>query len=334
MTSYTPAVRKEDYQTLAKNADRLSFVTASDWLKNTNCRSLFPEKRTEIVTLDKTDSLSAAFKTLIDHKILSCPVWDAKHSLYDSFLDILDIVNYTIRKVTPKVLGSPSTFDQEVNSPGFFDHHPISHVAGTSGRNQYFAFQQNTPLAIALATMAQNKLHRIAVVDNEGSLETIVTASHIVSLLADNQNKFSVSTEKIENLGLASRAVLSVTTAERALDAFKTICENQISGVAVIDPSKKSLVGNISASDLKEIGYDGKLMSKLFLPVSEFLKLIPVNKELPSPFSVKSSQTLSEVLHVFKTTKTHRIYVIDDRKNPTGVISLTDVIDVMLSSVK
>ena len=143
-------------------------------------------------------------------------------------------------------------------------------------------------------------------------------------------------------------------TTDRAIEAFKIICDNQVSGIAIVDSNGK-LVGNISASDLRviffilfvsffffdfflflvqqQVGYDGKLMSKLLLSVQDFAKLIPKNTDFPGPYCVRKTATVYDVVEIIRESRTHRVYVVDDEKHPIGVISLIDIIDLMLRSV-
>ena len=51
-----------NYQKAAKSIDHPYFENAKDWLKATTCESLFPEKRTEIVTVEKGNTIATAFK--------------------------------------------------------------------------------------------------------------------------------------------------------------------------------------------------------------------------------------------------------------------------------
>jgi len=315
----------------SNNLDHQYGVTAREWLKTTTCSSLFPEQRTEIVTVEKEDDVKDAYKLLIDHKILSAPVWDPKHSLYTAFFDVLDVVNFTIKQVPSQSLGSLSEFEKLINSESFYKE-KVKRIAGSSGRNQYFAFQSNTPLAIALDAMGSNKLHRFAVVESDGNLVTIVTASHVCQLLYKHSTKFPVSSRRVGDIELGLKSTMSVKTSDKAYQAFRLICDNQVSGVAVVDDNGR-LIGNISGSDLRQVGYDGKLMTKLLLNVSDFLNLLPKHEDMPGPYCVRTTATLYDVLSMITETHTHRVYVVDDAKKPIGVISLIDIIYTMVKSV-
>ena len=59
---------------------------------NTPVKDTIPEKHRAIVTAAKTDSISVTFKALIEHKILSVPVYDPHTHSYIGFVDMVDMV--------------------------------------------------------------------------------------------------------------------------------------------------------------------------------------------------------------------------------------------------
>ena len=68
--------------------------------------------------------------------------------------------------------------------------------------------------------------------------------------------------------------VITINQAEKAVEAFKAMHKHGVSAVAVVDDNGL-LVGNISNTDLKVIGYDAALLSQLFIPITEFLSKLP-----------------------------------------------------------
>jgi hypothetical protein len=54
----------------------------------------------------------------------------------------------------------------------------------------------------------------------------------------------------VEEVGLARKRVISLSTMSKAIDAFKQMDKYHLSGIAIVDTSNR-LVGNTSATDLK-----------------------------------------------------------------------------------
>jgi CBS domain-containing protein len=203
-------------------------------------------------------------------------------------------------------------------------------VADLSRRNPFYPLQENAPLLAALDLMVSNKVHRLPVVDGHGDLISIVTQSHLARMISSNSARFPIAYYHISTVKLGQKDVVSVSADTRAIDAFETIHNKKVTGVAVVDSNGK-LVDNISASDLKLIGADIEMLSRVFMTVSEFLKLDGKERSL---IFVNKSSTVGEVLEKLVSTKTHRVYVVDDNNKPTGVISLGDILEAVLSSVK
>lgn len=65
------------------------------WLATKLVDDLLPAKRV-VICVSSTDSLADAYRTLIQHKIQSAPVYDMKAKEYTSLVDINDILAATI----------------------------------------------------------------------------------------------------------------------------------------------------------------------------------------------------------------------------------------------
>jgi len=103
--------------------------------------------------------------------------------------------------------------------------------------------------------------------------------------------------------------------------------------VAVVDDDG-SLIGNFSASDLKgkgvtDYGEGSDPFGSLIMPVFQFLKhggmsTFPVG-------TVKPTTAFSLVLLKLIAMRVHRLWVVDENSHPIGVITLTDVMQALLS---
>jgi len=137
-----------------------------------------------------------------------------------------------------------------------------------------------------------------------------------------------LANKTVQELKLGLRHVHTVTNGTQALQAFKILIRESVSGVAIVDDDNK-VIGNISASDLKLIGYDMELYSKLFGTVADFVKQKELFSNLSAiPITTAPSSTFKEILELFEKHKVHRIYVVDDTKPLplVGVITQGDVL--------
>lgn len=196
-------------------------------------------------------------------------------------------------------------------------------------------------------------------VDASGKMVSILSQSQLVrSLMPYVQHSSELSKQKVGDLKLGYKKVLSISATAPASTAFKRMQQAGVSGLAVVDPETHRLVGSISASDLKEIGSDASLFERVLLPVAEFwAETIRKQKHRgdsgrnlsvgstgsagsSSPsgahhapgsmrqiYYVKPDDTLATVFEKFIQTRVHRLFVVDDEMMPIGVIALSDLVD-------
>eukprot|EP00656_Telonema_subtile_P013641 TRINITY_DN1692_c0_g1_i5.p1 TRINITY_DN1692_c0_g1~~TRINITY_DN1692_c0_g1_i5.p1 ORF type:complete len:163 (-),score=36.68 TRINITY_DN1692_c0_g1_i5:128-616(-) len=126
------------------------------------------------------------------------------------------------------------------------------------------------------------------------------------------------------------RQVVSVTHTTPAIEAYKRMETEKVSGAAVLDEQGR-VVGNLSASNLRGIRRDQ--LAQLLLHVKDFLDLqqrqrhgVVHEEQLPC-FVVHQGDTLSELLQAFTCNRVHRLYVVDADGAPLAVITLTDVMN-------
>jgi len=307
-----------------------------DLLQKTQVGSLFPETLSTIVTVTDNDSLSTAFRTLIENNILSVPVWSVHKHRFTAFIDMLDIVAVCVDELTEDQLCHDTDLTSLMEKVDSLQNKKVGELANFSGRNPFYAVESTAPLHIAIKLMNKWKVHRIPVVDSEGTLISVLTQSHVVHWLSNHMYQFSdLIWKTLEQLEIGPTEVISVSHDQKAIEAFKLIYSKKVSAVAVVDENGV-LIGNISASDLKLIGYNAKLVSRLFYPIPEFLKVITANKEacrhtFQGILAVQKDSTMGDVVQKLVSTHTHRVYVVDNDQKPIGVISNLEVLKAICS---
>lgn len=100
------------------------------------------------------------------------------------------------------------------------------------------------------------------------------------------------------------------------------------------------MVGNLSISDLKLIGWNAEYWNLLGFPVKEYLHQLANHPEsvirdynfwtIDRPQSVvlkcRPTDSLSSVIRIMCFFKVHRVYVVDAERRPTSVISMHDIV--------
>jgi len=336
-SDYIPGVPREDFiraSAISNSMDAVSFDTAKDYLRNTKLSSLFPANRSQIHHVTTETPVGEAFQTLIQQKILSMPVFEEKSATFVSFIDLLDVVYFIIESLKGTDL-SDASFSQQIKTSKSLSKATAGYVAGSSGRNPFYPLEESAPLMAAVQLMADNKIQRVPVVSNtaRNELLTIVTQSHVTNLINDQMDKLEFRSQTVQQLSLGASSVLTVDKKDKAINAFKLIHDKKVSGVAVIDSSNNDAIyANISASDIKHIGESAEHISRLFLPLEEYLKFV-CGGGAPTPLSVPASATYEDVVKQMVAKKVHRIYVVNESKQAIGVVSLTDLLIALVKNL-
>lgn len=296
-------------------------------LESTRVGSLFPDHPSgEIISFSKNDPLANVFKGLAECNILSAPVYDPQHRAHNAFIDMVDIVSFLVNEYSEQELADLHSLNSFINAKA-------GSVADLSGRDPYLPVESMAPLLTALIKMVNWKVHRIPVIDSEGTLLSIITQSHVTKFLYQNMYLFgTLSQQTVESLKMFYSPVVTISLDSKGIEAFKTMHEKRISAVAVVDTDGK-LVGNISVSDLKVIGFDGSMLARLYYPVSQFLKLLAKDKGndvVEEPICASLQSEFREVVGKLVQSRVHRVYITDDNGVPTGVITQHEVLSAVL----
>jgi len=304
--------------------------TPKDYLKNTRAESLFPTEKLKIITVEDSTSVSDGLTELIDNHILSVPVYDNKARRYKAFIDMLDFV---CAIVSSGIGPSKDSFVNLIAGSQKLKKKNCGMIADSSQRNPFYPVQHDASIGTILDFMVKYKVHRIPIVNVDGELVSVITQSHLLSELYKNFSKFDIFSKRVQDIKLGYKNVISIRSDAKAIEGFKVIYSKKVSGVAVVDGSGK-LVGNLSATDLRNVGGDINLISRVFWSVEEFLKWGPNGEQaMPKPIYCTPNATVGEAVEVLVRTRTHRIYVIDDSGLPIGVISLGDVLEAIQNSL-
>jgi len=209
----------------------------------------------------------SAFDKLISNRILSIPIFD-ENDLFHSFVDILDIVKFALSIL-------PTSGDiGDISQTDTFKNVKIKEVPYISRYNPLHALMKADNLSKAINTMVNFwNIQRLPVLDSQGNLEGVLTQSQVVQYLASHIDKFPVRNKTIGDLHYVGYKRLH-TISENALvkEAFSRMRDEQLLGLAVVDNNGK-LSGNISASDIKVIGLDATLITKLNTTIANIIGL-------------------------------------------------------------
>jgi len=128
--------------------------------------------------------------------------------------------------------------------------------------------------------------------------------------------------------------VSSVQDTDPTIKAFRLMIDRKLSGLAVVN-SKGELVDTISVRDLRGIGPEAEMFTRLWEPVADYKKRIRKmhSESVPLvPVVVLPTDTLETVIRLMETKAVHRVFVVKDHESrrPINVISQSDIIKFIL----
>jgi len=277
--------------------------------------------------LHPNQSVYDALATFAKHNITAVPVGKDESNVI-GFVDTLDVLSFLVKTCT-KILTrtevgesrSLETDDVKMLSKRAKDFKlsDLEKIIDMSKRDPYETVGEGENLSAALPKFQQG-IHRVGVLDKNGKLVGVLTQGKVIRKLLDTWNR----NVAVKDVKLKSEKIISVPPHMKVIDAFLKMQEDNLSSIAVIDGSV--LVGTLSSSDLRVLlNYD---FPRLLYSVQEFLASIRKEQGKKADFIIHCSPeaNFKEAVRLAMDNHVHRIYIVDERMNPKGVISLSDII--------
>jgi len=175
-------------------------------------------------------------------------------------------------------------------------------------------------------------VHRVPVVNAQGSVINVISQSSIVKYLADKlqdailENPADPKIEELHNLG--SKPVLSVGKQASVISTYRLMDQKKRSGIAIVDETGR-FVGTTTGKDLG-LFLENPSLAVLNLPIFEHLQMIRSKQiDIKSPsIAVFEHDKVSRAIGLIAATRVHRVFVVDDEKHyrPIRVVSITDIL--------
>merc|ERR1712228_506160 len=271
-----------------------------------------------VIILYNNTEPKEAIQILTKNNIRAAPVKD-KNGAYIGVLDIRDTVDYTLQCLSTSKISS----------------------AFSLRTNEFCTVSAHDPLLRVLESLATGA-HIVGVEDSDKQLIGIINQSILFQYVSIKWRNIGCDCllQQMFDLKHISWPIQSVQYDMSAHDAFKRMSDLKMSGLAVVDDDGM-LIHNTSATDLKlwrtESSKKQKNDHMLDQTIEEFL--INIRKESKEmtrypTTSCRLNETLHHAIKQLAATKYHRIWIVDDKKCPIGVLSLTDIFYFVSQSVR
>jgi len=288
----------------------------------------------DVVVVKSTDTPYDGFKKLLEHNILSAPVYDLAAKKYSGFLDMRDLVSFVVFVDDDQKSDVASNLNDILIRGCKLLKQPSDGITCTylSRRNAFHPVKPTDSLLVVSELLAKG-LHRVPIVNAEGEVIGIISQSSIIEFLNKHiRNMKDFGSKTIKELGIGTKPVISVKQDTSAIETFRLMDNKKISGVAVVDRDGK-FVGNTSASDLK-LFIKSLSLELLNEPIMKYLNRIrqeSIEIKIPT-ISCSTHDSLATAIGKLASTKIHKLFVADDEHGyrPYCVLSLTDILNYIL----
>ena len=179
--------------------------------------------------------------------------------------------------------------------------------------------------------MIENEVDRVPVFNANNLIVAIISKSALIRFIARHSMILGSGAENTIEACMPMEhweGIYSIPIHTKALEAFDLIESRRVKGVGIVN-SENQLIHNLSTTDLK--GLCDAHFLRLFLPVPDFLKETYADSQriLTPPLTCTPESSLRTVLLQLACSCLHRIYVIDGEGKPLGVVTCTDLINIL-----
>eukprot|EP00494_Astrolonche_serrata_P023760 UN24018 len=214
--------------------------------------------------LDKGLLIDRGVEKLLDWKIRTAPVFDAKTGQAVGVFDLRDVVKYVTsleeRKAKEadlkKWVGKERTIEElKKKTPlEVFCAHPSvkSQKVDYLAKIRHFVTVKNTSTCLECVKALSGKHHLIGVVDDKATVVRFLTQKMLFARICDKfceimcEDKF----EHIKELGSMTSPVTSVRDTATCLEAFRILSQREYGAIAVVNAQSK-LIHETSGRDVK-----------------------------------------------------------------------------------
>ncbi|CEO96983.1 CBS domain-containing protein [Plasmodiophora brassicae] len=274
----------------------------------------------KIATLHQFSTVKAAIELFMTNRVLSAPV-TRPHKSIDNAMEWIGIVSYHDLLRYLSAQADPRAF-----------------LASTMA--DVMAFAASPPLQIesrshiidAIEFLSSvGRLHRCIVTGHPGSSPSYSVVSQsdinrfVSSHLYDAADLAPFANTQLADLGFASKSPCHVKASQTLKDAINIMAQKSVSCLAIVD-GDQHLVGNFSPSDLRGIGTE--IIDLLNVKIVDVLKAR--SPESLKPVSVSATETIGVLMARMANTHLHHIWLQAPSGKPDGLVTLTDIMNVLL----
>lgn len=286
-------------------------------------------KQRNVISVESTTPLHVLLAVLKDNNILGAPVVDPVSKEIKGFVDVLDIAGYIIKEYRKH---SQSLFRTgETSGLDHFLTAPTGNVINFSNWNDPVVVLESTSVSQVIEALVNPsrhwRVHRVAVLNMNNELVNVLSQWDILAFLHHNINTLPehVKNKTVGELNLAKYPIM-VRLDTPFADALNVLYDSRVSGIALVDQETR-LSGNLSASDLR--GINPTAFDFFSGSTIQFL-CKGTDTSIRTPIICTTGTSFQGVVALMFNEHVHRVYVVDTYSHPIGVISLSDILQLLI----
>jgi CBS domain-containing protein len=322
------------------------------FLKEYKCSGfLFPRVFRSVVTVTPDVTLLDAFQRLLQYRILGVPIIDSTTLKPLGNFGMKDFMNFLVSRIDEKDFESlqQGQLFNLLRDKGLATMQ-LSSVMKELGRiDPAYTVHVNDSVEKAIDIMAKNNASRVLVVDDQGHLSNVITQFRVIAVITSILDTVRDADKTLKELNLGFKELTTIPDTITAYQAFKVLKEKNLSALPVLD-ERGTLVGNLSVSDLKLLGFNMEYFTYLRLPVREYLQklrhsdlarliestrlqLLTETKGNPV-VTVRPENTFGTTLKLLSLYRVYRVYIVEAAQSkPAGVVALYDILQQIMKTV-
>jgi len=271
---------------------------------------------------------------------LRCAIVHDTNNLFIGFVDALDICAHILNTTGWRRDVITDSFRDLLWEGERFSSEISGKLINISDINPFRTIHPDMALIDVVELLAQG-IYRLPVVEN-GIITNIVSQSDILIMICSRISlvgqKFG---QRVDDAKIGTPFAFTVSEDLDVISAIKSMFNAQVSGAPLVD-KKGRIISSFSATDLLVLNYlNSRILTSFVknLTFTTFPLLTLSTKEflfrnygyIKPPICCKGSDTIENVILKMLGFKIHRVFCVDDDFKPTGIITLTDVMNFLLS---
>jgi len=302
-------------------ASKFTAPSQSIWkevFQNTRAEDIQNANR-KIIKTHFHEDVRSLLEKLAQDRVLSAVVMD-DNEVVMGFIDVLDILACVL-EVTANSEDITKERIANIKWEGqCFIRQNAGVLSNFSEGNPFHRVTKRTSVLDIMRIFARG-VHRVAIMEGSAFVN-VISQSDIIRFLSMKGKLFGDNMKmSLDLIGLSFLGVCTVSQDLNTLKALSIMRKLRVSGIGIVDHEGK-LTGNLSASDL--MGLKENNFHLLTSPILIFLEKI--HHEIKAPVFVFPSESMQSLLLKFVIHNVHRVYIVDQKMIPIGVVTMTDII--------